>query len=107
MQRQTRLLIAMLLLSLPAFSQPTIRNLQTENLSDPLCIDSKTPRFSWQLASSERNELQTAYEIKVTSRPDGNDLVWTSGKISSSASIQVAYGGPELQSGKRYFWQVR
>jgi alpha-L-rhamnosidase len=97
----------MLLLNLPAFCQPTIRNLQTENLSDPLCIDSKAPRFSWQLASSDRNELQTAYEIKVSSRPDGNDMFWTSGKITSPASIQIIYRGPELQSGKRYYWQVR
>jgi alpha-L-rhamnosidase len=97
----------MLLLSLPAFCQPAIRNLQTENLSDPLSIDSKAPRFSWQLQSSDRNELQTAYEIKVSSRPDGNDVVWASGKITSSASIQVIYGGPGLQSGKRYYWQVR
>jgi alpha-L-rhamnosidase len=107
MQRYTCLLIALLVPALPAFCQLTVSHLQTENLINPLCIDSKTPRFSWQLQSSGRNELQTAYEIGVSGQPDGKDPVWTSGKISSSASIQVDYGGPHLLSGKRYYWQVR
>ena len=107
MQRYTCHLAALLLLSLPAFCQPTLRNLRTENLTNPLSIDSRSPRFSWQLASSDRDERQTAYEIRVSGRPDGKDLVWSPAKVDSSASIQVEYGGPALQSGKRYFWQVR
>lgn len=107
MQRYSCLLTALLLWSLPALCQPALHHLQTEDLTNPLCIDSKTPRFSWQLQSSDRNEQQTAYEISVSGQPDGKDPVWTSGKITSSASIQVDYGGPHLQSGKRYYWQVR
>jgi alpha-L-rhamnosidase len=98
---------ALLVSALPAFCQLTVSHPQTENLTNPLCIDSKTPRFSWQLQSSDRNEQQTAYEINVSGRPDGKDLVWTSGRTTSAASIQVDYSGPKLQSGKRYFWQVR
>jgi alpha-L-rhamnosidase len=107
MQRYTCLLTALLVSALPAFCQLSVSHLQTEDLTNPLCIDSKIPRFSWQLQSSDRNELQTAYEISVSGRPDGKDPVWTSGKTISSASIQVDYSGPKLQSGKRYFWQVR
>ncbi len=107
MQRYTSLLTALLLWSLPALCQSTLRDLQTENLTNPLCIDSKIPRLSWQLHSTDRNELQTAYEIRVNSRADGKDLVWTSGKVASTTSIEVEYGGPELQSAKRYYWQVR
>jgi len=107
MQRHTCLAIALLVCSLPSFCQLTLRHLQTENLANPLCIDSKSPRFSWQLQSPDRNEMQTAYEIRVSSRPDGKDRVWTSGKVDSAASVHVEYSGPELQSGKRYFWQVR
>ncbi|HET6254849.1 MAG TPA: family 78 glycoside hydrolase catalytic domain [Puia sp.] len=107
MQRFTCLFSALLLRSVVSFSQPSLHHLQTEDLTDPLCIDARSPRFSWQLQSPGRNELQTAYEIRVSGSPDGKDLVWTSGKTTSDASIQVAYSGPGLQSGKRYYWQVR
>jgi alpha-L-rhamnosidase len=107
MQRFTILLFAILLRSHAAFSQPTIHHLQTENLSNPLCIDSKAPRFSWQIESADRNELQTAFEIRVSTRPDSKDLFWTSGKTNFAASIQVEYNGPQLQAGNRYYWQVR
>ena len=33
--------------------------------------------------------------------------VWDSGRVESSASADVAYGGPPLASGARYRWQVR
>jgi alpha-L-rhamnosidase len=107
MQRYTCYLTALLLWSLPALCQPTLDHLQIENLTNPLCIDSRSPRFSWQLQSSDRNEFQTAYEIRITSGPDDKAIVWTSGKVDSAASLQVEYRGPELRSGKRYFWQVR
>ncbi|HEV2355365.1 MAG TPA: family 78 glycoside hydrolase catalytic domain, partial [Puia sp.] len=107
MQRFTCLSLFILLWTLPAVSQLTVNRLRTENLTDPLSLDSKSPRFSWQLQAPGRNELQTAYEVRVISRPGARDPLWTSGKVSSSASVQVAYKGPELQSGRRYFWQVR
>ncbi|HTR29203.1 MAG TPA: family 78 glycoside hydrolase catalytic domain [Puia sp.] len=107
MQRSICVLATLLAIGFPSFCQLALRHLQTENLTDPLCVDSKVPRFSWLLESSDRNELQTAYEIRVSGRPDGKDLIWTSGKVGSQASIHVEYGGSELQSGKRYFWQVR
>jgi len=107
MQRYTCLLTALLLCSLSTLCQPAVSHLQVENLTDPLCVDSKVPRFSWQIRSTDRNELQTACEIRVSTRPDGKDPVWASGKMTSAASIQVDYSGPALQSGKRYYWQVR
>ncbi len=33
--------------------------------------------------------------------------MWESGKVASDESILQDYKGPALQSGKRYFWQVR
>jgi alpha-L-rhamnosidase len=107
MLRSVCVLAALLVSGLPTFSQPALSHLQTENLTSPLAVDSKAPRFSWLLESAGRNERQTAYEVRVSGRPDGKDLVWTSGKVDSSASIHVEYGGPALQSGKRYYWQVR
>ncbi len=37
-----------------------------ENKVNPIGIDVKTPRFSWQLVSGKRNVMQTAYEIRVS-----------------------------------------
>ncbi len=53
--------------------------------------------------------MQTAYEVRVAlsaANLAANKLVWDSGKVASDASIQVAYAGPALQSGARYFWQI-
>lgn len=86
------------------FAQLQVTNLLTENQSNPFGMDITTPRFSWQLSSSMRNTLQTAYEIKVT---HGKAVVWNSGKVSSAQSVHLAYAGTALQSNQRYQWQVR
>ena len=98
---------ALLFCTLSTFSQVSVSHLLTENLTDPLSIDTKAPRFSWQLAAPDRNELQTAYEIRVTDRPEGKTPVWSSGKVASDQSVLVVYSGPDLQAGRKYFWQVR
>ena len=67
---------------------------------NPLGIDSAAPRLSWQNDSKERDWRQTAYEIRV-------DGVWGSGKVASGESVDIAYGGPKLESRRRYTWSVR
>ncbi|MFM8484701.1 MAG: alpha-L-rhamnosidase N-terminal domain-containing protein, partial [Bacteroidota bacterium] len=68
------------------------------------------PRFGWKILSEERGVVQEAYEIKVAESSDflfANKLIWTSGKVTSSASQWIEYSGKELQSGRKYWWQVR
>ena len=87
-----------------------VKNLRCEYKSDPLGIDVRKPRLSWELVSAERGVLQTSYEIRVAdSEADlaKGKLVWNSGKQSSDVSIHVGYGGPTLESRKIYYWQVR
>jgi len=85
--------------------------LRTEYKENPLGIDARKPRLSWQLAASGRGVRQSAYEIRVARSEAavraGRDLVWTSGRVTSDESTQRAYEGPALQSGQRYHWQVR
>src|SRR5947199_3813966 len=85
--------------------------LRCDYRENPLGIDDTTPHFSWQSDNTERNWRQSAYEILVASRPEtfqsGNPDVWDSGRQTSSESIGIAYGGPALQSRKRYYWAVR
>ncbi|HMH21262.1 MAG TPA: hypothetical protein VK563_05780, partial [Puia sp.] len=71
-------------------AQVTVKNLLTENLTDPVGLDAKAPDFSWQLvtagdgsgeragrgsagdgAAAKRNVMQTAYEIRVSAMPGG------------------------------------
>lgn len=87
-----------------SFAQVKILHLLTENLNNPIGIDAPQPRFSWQLVSDKRNVTQTAYEIIVSA--DKGPL-WKTGKVLSSQSVQVPYGGTTLQSGKKYTWEIR
>ncbi len=85
--------------------------LKCESMSEPLGIDITSPRLSWQLQDDRRGALQTAYQIRVATSKEqlqrGESLVWDSGRVASSESVNVSYGGPALQSRQRYYWQVR
>ncbi len=94
----------LLLLFIFSNAQVTVDHLVTQNLTNPISIDAATPRFSWQLQSSKKNVVQTAYECRVIY---DKTVVWGSGKIASPQSVMVPYAGSALQSGKQYNWQVK
>ncbi|HPW21126.1 MAG TPA: glycoside hydrolase family 78 protein [Vicinamibacterales bacterium] len=85
--------------------------LRTEHAENPIGIDVAAPRLSWQIRASARGVIQASYQIRVASTeralaaPKG--LVWDSGIVSSEESAYRPYTGPPLQSGRRYYWQVR
>jgi alpha-L-rhamnosidase len=85
--------------------------LRTEYQQKPLGIDARRPRLSWQLQSAARGVMQSAYQIRVAfSERDLHSvskLVWDSGRVQSDESAHREYGGPALESGRRYYWQVR
>jgi alpha-L-rhamnosidase len=85
----------------------SVTNLLCENLPNPIGLDVKTPRFTWTLVSSNRNVMQTAYEIKVSKDMSMKTAVWTTGKVASDQSVLVEYKGLPLESNQRYYWQVR
>lgn len=105
------LVLAIQLIGVMAFAQVQVTNLLIENRIEPTGIDKAAPRLSWQLFSSNRNVMQTAYEIRVAtdvkSLEKEKKLAWNSGKISSEQSVYVPYNGNELQPGTTYYWQVR
>lgn len=88
----------------------TVKNLRCEYKTNPLGIDVKKPRLSWQIESQERGVAQKSYEIRVAGSE--KDLVkgkpiWASGVQESDASIHVEYGGPTLGTARTYYWQVQ
>jgi len=95
------------LFCISSIAQVKVGHLLTENLVNPIGLDTRQPRFSWQLSAPDRGLQQTAYEIKVSTQAGGKNEVWSSGKINSDQSLWVAYEGKPLQSGTRYYWQVR
>jgi alpha-L-rhamnosidase len=80
------------------------------NLTTPLGIDDPAPRFSWQLHDPARGARQTAYQIRVATRPElllTDADIWDSGRIESALSLNVRYKGLALMPATRYFWRVK
>ncbi len=104
-------LFGMASLSYAAKAALTLSHLRCEYKVNPLGIDIAKPRLSWEIEATERNVMQSAYQIRVAmslaNLQQNKNLVWDSGKISSDASIHVVYEGPALASRTRYYWQVR
>ncbi|MGL6268715.1 MAG: alpha-L-rhamnosidase, partial [Chitinophagaceae bacterium] len=91
-------------------SQVKVSNPTCENQVNPVSLDTKVPRFSWQLQSTKRNISQSGYEIRVRDSKESltksKKLIWQSGKVSTDISVHIPYSGIPLLSGKKYFWQV-
>lgn len=97
-------LLFLLLLPVLASGSFVVKELTCDYKVNPLGIDHLKPQLSWVLVSSEKNVLQSAYEIKVSL---GQRAVWKTGKVISGESVHIPYEGEALQAGKKYAWQVR
>lgn len=86
-------------------------DLRCEYLHNPLGLDVEKPRFSWIIKSKSRAVEQQAYRIIVAGSQidlkNPKSLLWDSGVIQSSCSVNVDYDGPALKSRSDYFWQVK
>lgn len=87
-----------------------IKSLRCEYRKNPLGIDVAQPRLSWEIESPRRGVFQKAYRIQVALSDSAfvtqADLLWDSGQIESSASVQVQYAGTKLNSAQRAYWKV-
>ncbi len=75
-------------------------HLQVEYLTTPLGIDIQKPRFYW---NCEGGKSQKAYQIVV--KKEG-ELLWDSGKVTSSSMTHIAYEGRTLKSREHLVWSV-
>jgi alpha-L-rhamnosidase len=111
MKRNSIIVCLLFFFTMTVFSQVKLQKLRVENQINPVGLDVKQPRFSWQLSGDQRNVSQSAYELWVaTSAADlekGNNLVWKTGKIKSDQSVLVPYAGKDLASDTKYFWKVK
>lgn len=71
---------------------------------NPVGIDMKSPRFSWELYALRRGVRQTGYQVTVYG---DSGAIWNTGKMESDRSAGCEYEGPALRSRQRYTWKVR
>ena len=85
--------------------------LRCEYAVDPLGIDAREPRLSWQTPAEPCGYRQSAYQVVVgagvAALRTGGELLWDSGKVASERSVNVPYAGRALASGERCCWRVR
>ncbi len=108
-------LITLLLSGLAGLSHgqslPSAPGKSVDFLRDPAwaVVTNATPEFGWFYPQS--GGIQQSYQIRVASQlnllKDGAADQWDSGKVESSSSINVPYGGKPLAINQTYFWQVR
>lgn len=92
----------------PAAQLRAAHELRTEYAREPLGLDEPQPRLAWELPASGDGR-QSAYRVRVATRVEAlaSAPLWDSGRVASSAQMQVPYAGPALQSRTRYWWQVQ
>ena len=90
------LLLAALVFAASAGAQPSLARLRTEYKENPLGIDARRPRFSWELVSSARGVVQAAYQVRVAASEAGlaKRALWDTGRVQSGESTQIQYAGP-------------
>src|SRR5699024_8966415 len=84
-----------------------IKKVRCEYLENPIGIDVKYPRISWQLVSDKRDVMQKAYQIQVADDRMFKEIKWDSDKILSDQSIHIELKGLKVKSCKRYFYRVQ
>jgi len=93
-----------------ATSSLQLEQLVTEHQTQPLAIDSASPRFGWTVADAPRGTRPEGYRIEVARSPEAlaadRPDVWDSGRVASRASFDIDYAGPPLAPSSRYCWKV-
>ncbi|HEY4246703.1 MAG TPA: family 78 glycoside hydrolase catalytic domain [Lacunisphaera sp.] len=87
-----------------------ISHLRCEYLVNPLGLDERVPRLSWQLEGARRGARQVAWRVRVASTSEilaagGADL-WDSSHVESAQTTHIAYAGRPLRSRESCHWQV-
>ena len=84
-----------------------VRKLRVEYKNNPLGLDVRCPRISWQLIADERDVMQQAYQIQVSAEVAFGSLLWDSGRVESGQSLHIELKELELQSRQRYYFRIK
>ena len=85
-------------------------NPRADDLTNPVGTE-RAPYFGWLDNDTNANQIQSGYEVLVSSSAAKLDAnlgdVWDSGKVLSSQQNHVVYAGTPLAADTAYFWKVR
>lgn len=84
-----------------------VHKLRVEYKDNPLGLDVRCPRISWQLSADERDVLQQAYQIQVSTKQDFGSVLWDSGRVESGQSLHIELKELEQQPKQRYYYRIR
>ena len=65
-----------------------LTDLQVDYMTNPMGIDTPSPRFSWKMESRKYAQSQVSYRIVVSELPSGV-CVWDSGTVPSGKSVGI------------------
>jgi len=85
-------------------------NLMCDNKTNPSNLGNFTPELSWSFSDQNSNDIQSAYQILVSSNLTllQSDIgsMWNTNKVNSSSN-HVIYNGLTLQPLSTYYWKVK
>lgn len=88
----------------------SVLNLTCDSRPEATGVGVVRPAFGWEIGGGGRGELQRACRILVATSPalcePGQADVWDSGRLDTSESQFVPYGGERLAGGRAYFWKA-
>lgn len=102
-----------LLLTGLAAAGPGPTGLLVELLARPelTVIPTARPALGWIVQADGTDQRQTAYQVQVASSEErlvgGEGDLWESGRVESSQSINLPFGGAPLPAGQTCWWHVR
>ncbi len=78
-------------------------NLKVEYKKNPLGMDEVQPRFFYALEGSGKRQISRRIQVYAA---DSGMLMWDSGEICDSSTIQIVYCGKHFKPFTRYCWKV-
>jgi len=95
---------------LPAAAQLQVTAALCENKVNPLGTNTAGLHFSWEMASGQNNQHQTAYQLVIASTPEKLDAgmydVYNTQKVNNEQNIMVACQ-KNLEAARVYYWKAR
>lgn len=100
--RRIYLFIAALGILYSCSSAPSITDMRVEWCESPICVDTQTPRFTWNFGPSEF--MQRSFDITI--RDAEGSEVWNSGIVETGEMNYRSAEDMGLNPMSSYKWQV-
>ena len=115
LRNTTRLLFPLtcsLMLLMPATTTAQrVTDLRCERLTDPLGIDTPTPRLGWRIEATQNDVMQTAYHLIVSSSKEKAETLEGDLCDQTVTTDQSQWVEPQLKltprSNTRCYWRVK